>query len=486
MKLNHGRPKRRIIFDNPALGMILRKAIISALAVAALVFCGQGAMAAEKGTIRVAGLNLRSGPGKQFKVVAQLAKGVSVKILAREKGWLKIDFEGRKGFILNRSRYITIEAEDKGGVTTAAENQADTPSDEKASIEKQLKQSKSEVAAISRKEKAVIEQFNAGEKTLNDVRNQVRVAKAGIKGIDKKIDKIAQSSRDLKQEIRHSEAYAANRLTAMYKLNQVGRIQLLATSDSFYDFIQRKSGLERILRQDEALLIKLHKDQAALESLLGELKARKEEKRKLQATLNTRINKLSAQQKKRRALLKRIRSEKSLELAALAALKQATEALDDTMLSLPPAKQTVPSAMPDSETKPFKAYKGLLSWPVKGKIVSFFGPYRDEKYKVMNFQSGVNIKAERGEPIRAISAGLTIYASWFKGFGNMIIVDHGEHYYTVYAHLEEVFKAKGDRVEKGEVIATVGDSGSMMGPALHFEVRHHGKPVDPLKWIRKG
>jgi septal ring factor EnvC (AmiA/AmiB activator) len=105
---------------------------------------------------------------------------------------------------------------------------------------------------------------------------------------------------------------------------------------------------------------------------------------------------------------------------------------------------------------------------------------------VTNFQSGISIKAERGEPIRSVSDGHVIFANWFKGFGNMMIVDHGDHYYTVYAHLEEVFKVKGDRVDRGEVIATVGDSGSMRGPALHFEVRHHGKPIDPLKWIQKG
>ena len=68
----------------------------------------------------------------------------------------------------------------------------------------------------------------------------------------------------------------------------------------------------------------------------------------------------------------------------------------------------------------------------------------------------------------------------------MLIIDHGDHYYTVYAHLEEVFKVKGDRVEQNEVIATLGNSGSMVGPALHFEVRHHGNPVDPLLWINKG
>ena len=68
----------------------------------------------------------------------------------------------------------------------------------------------------------------------------------------------------------------------------------------------------------------------------------------------------------------------------------------------------------------------------------------------------------------------------------MIIIDHGDNYYTVYAHAEELFSAKGDRVEAGQVVATVGDSGSMIGPNLHFEIRHHGKPINPLEWIKKG
>ena len=68
----------------------------------------------------------------------------------------------------------------------------------------------------------------------------------------------------------------------------------------------------------------------------------------------------------------------------------------------------------------------------------------------------------------------------------MIIINHGDNYYTLYAHAEELFTSKGDIVEMGEVVATVGDSGSMIGPNLHFEVRHHGKPLNPLKWIKKG
>ncbi len=121
--------------------------------------------------------------------------------------------------------------------------------------------------------------------------------------------------------------------------------------------------------------------------------------------------------------------------------------------------------------------------PVKGKIVSHFGPYKNTEFNVKNFRSGIDIKAGKGSPIRAVCVGQILYSSWFKGYGNMIIIDHGNNFYTLYAHAEELFKTEGDHVETGEVIATVGDTGSMTGPGLHFEVRHHGKPLDPVKWL---
>ena len=103
-----------------------------------------------------------------------------------------------------------------------------------------------------------------------------------------------------------------------------------------------------------------------------------------------------------------------------------------------------------------------------------------------NFRSGIEIKAEMGEPVRCIGNGRVLYANWFRSYGNVMIVYHGNHYFSVYGRLEEFFKAKGDAVEAGEVIATVGDSGSLSGPQLYFEIRHHGKPLDPLKWLKKG
>lgn len=134
--------------------------------------------------------------------------------------------------------------------------------------------------------------------------------------------------------------------------------------------------------------------------------------------------------------------------------------------------------------KPFSDFKGLLNMPVEGNIINLFGPYRNTQFNVTNFRNGIDIKTDKGEPVRAVYTGRIMYASWFKGYGNMMIIDHGAHYYTVYAHMEEMFKSTGDWVDNGDVIATVGDTGSMSGARLYFEIRHHGKPVDPVKWLK--
>ena len=128
----------------------------------------------------------------------------------------------------------------------------------------------------------------------------------------------------------------------------------------------------------------------------------------------------------------------------------------------------------------------MLSFPVKGKIIQLFGPYRNPQFNVMNFRGGIDIQADRGDPIQAVHRGRVLYADWFTGYGNMMIIDHGDAYYTVYAHAEALFKKKGAAVEAGEVIATVGDTGSLEGAVLHFEIRHHGKPIDPLGWLQTG
>jgi septal ring factor EnvC (AmiA/AmiB activator) len=147
-------------------------------------------------------------------------------------------------------------------------------------------------------------------------------------------------------------------------------------------------------------------------------------------------------------------------------------------------------AAPDSTATPvganFISSKGLLPLPVKGKIISSFGKNVIGHLNMEMFRSGIDIQADRGEPVRSAYSGRILFSDWYKGYGNLMIIDHGDHYYSVYAHLEDRLKSKGDKVETGETIGTAGDSGSVAGTGLYFELRHRGKPMDPLEWIKTG
>ncbi len=460
------------------------------------------AWAAETATILVQDLNVRSGPGPAHAVVFKLAEKSRVSVLSRNREWLKIEFKGRQGYILDDPRFVDRrKAPAAADQAAPAKGQLKNLHRQAEKIEEQLKASQSQLESMTRKEQGVLDEVQAADEALESARREVRQARTEMEALQQKVNAIQGQYALLEKEIKAGEAYAAQRLIAVYKLNWMGRIQLLASANSFFEFVQRKSALERILSQDEALLAKLRTDQAAQQALLEQLNAGQAEKQASELALNQRIAALAAEQERRGRLLKKIRTEKELERASLLALRQASEELDKTIAALavpaPPVQAPAKPAAPEATARPqpivssgkqsaFESHKGLLDWPVRGKIISTFGPYTDQKSNLVNFQSGINIQAERGEPIRAVAEGHAIFANWFKGFGNMLIVDHGNHYYTVYAHLEELFKVKGDRVEKGEVIATVGDSGSLAGPALHFEVRHHGKPIDPQQWMRKG
>jgi septal ring factor EnvC (AmiA/AmiB activator) len=445
-----------------------------------LLMCHGMAPADDFGIVEARDLNVRAGPGTEHRIISRLEKGARVRVTDQRDGWLEIEHNGNRGFILNESRYVRLSAGKEDGALKKPVPAAET-------IRDRLEASQSKLEAITDKEADVLNALNGADEALSGVRTEVRAAREDLADIDDRISELETEYSTREKEIGENENYAAQRLAALYKLSWVGRIQLLATADTFFDFIQRKVSLERILRQDEALLEKLHQDQGAVETLLEQLNVRKAEKRALELTLKERMDRMDAEQKRRNTLLAKIQGEKALALAALESLQAAARELDSTVRGLQPQAPLQPPLKRDQASyKPFDEYKGLLSWPVRGKILSFFGPHRDGKYNVTNFQRGITIQAERGEPIRAVADGYAVFAKWFKGFGNMVIIDHGNHYYTVYAHLEEVFKVKGDRVEKGEVIATVGDSGSLTGPALHFEVRHHGEPLDPLEWISRG
>ncbi|MBX3665223.1 MAG: peptidoglycan DD-metalloendopeptidase family protein [Burkholderiales bacterium] len=144
-----------------------------------------------------------------------------------------------------------------------------------------------------------------------------------------------------------------------------------------------------------------------------------------------------------------------------------------------PRNEALPSGTGDGS--PFAALRGRLALPVRGELGSRFGSPRADGGVTWK---GVFIAARTGEDVRAVAGGRVVYADWLRGFGNLLIIDHGDSYMTLYANAEALLKQVGDMIRGGEPVATVGNSGGNAESGLYFEMRHEGRPFDPLQWVR--
>jgi len=349
-------------------------------------------------------------------------------------------------------------------------------------ISRKIEKGQVQIQKFAREEADIISTLNQVDIALNRSRKRISVLDREIAGLEKKIAETTRKSEGLIDQIKANEQYIAKRLIALYKLNWLGKFHVLASAESLHEMIQRKTAIERILAYDERVINALVENRHKLEKVRSQLEVHRDAKQKRVIEYHKQIDQMVHERNQRSKLLTHVRKEKSTQKAVIESLKQAARELDKKIqnFSTGLANTTLEE---HAGREPFLAYKGLLKMPVKGRIVSLFGKFKNTRYNVLNFRSGIEIQTERGEPVQAVYAGKILYADWFKGYGNMIIIDHGDNYYTVYAHIEETFKSTGDTVEAGEVIATVGDTGSISGPKLYFEVRHHGKPVDPIQWL---
>jgi septal ring factor EnvC (AmiA/AmiB activator) len=140
--------------------------------------------------------------------------------------------------------------------------------------------------------------------------------------------------------------------------------------------------------------------------------------------------------------------------------------------------------LPPVPDRGFASQKGRMSLPVRGEIVESYGKHKHPEFNSFTFSKGLSIAASSGTEIKSIYEGTVIFADYFKGFGNMIIVDHGGGYFSLYAHASRLTKKVGAEVAKHDTLGAVGDVDSSKGSMLYFEIRQQGKPVDPAGWVR--
>jgi murein DD-endopeptidase MepM/ murein hydrolase activator NlpD len=178
----------------------------------------------------------------------------------------------------------------------------------------------------------------------------------------------------------------------------------------------------------------------------------------------------------RQALLAAIRGERDLQEAVIEELARAQAELEATI-----------HALPRGERRGFAGLRGRLPPPVARGVVEVpFGKMVNPRFNTVTFQRGQDVRAPEGTEVIAVADGRVVHAGWFGGYGNLVIVDHGEGYHSLYAHLAATARGVGDEVRQGAIIGLVGDTGSLKGPYLYFEIRENGKPVDPRDWLVRG
>lgn len=284
---------------------------------------------------------------------------------------------------------------------------------------------------------------------------------------------------------RHIQA----RLNAYYQMGTVGLMNVIFSTTTLPELLSFQDHFQSLLQHDRqsinTYLTEIKELTAAMDELVEEEKQLEETKRKLQ---DEEVH-LAATQQEKLHLLGRVNTEKSLYQQAAVELEKAAGELSRTLndLSKRPAAEKVASAEagPSPAGQGFAGQQGRLPPPVTGIVVKLFGKSSLAASGVNSFVDGIALTAGEGTPIKAVFDGKVIHSGYLRGYGNMLIIDHGQQYYTLVARAAKFFKDEGTKVTGGETIGVMGKNTALLGEGLYFELRQGSKPLDPLQWLDK-
>jgi murein hydrolase activator len=253
----------------------------------------------------------------------------------------------------------------------------------------------------------------------------------------------------LEERLERTRAAMAGRVVALYKTGELGPAQLLFAAQSLRELLERVRALSLLLEHDRVLVGRARTEQADLAAARREARATAERAERALATLGERRGELAAERAEKQRLLARVRGDRAREATALAELEEAAQALESKLAALGEA----PEPLPDLPAgPPFASLRGRLPPPVDAPIVRGFGRQVDAQFLTEVFHKGIDFGAERGVEVQAVAGGVVRFAGWFRGYGRLVILDHGERFFTVHGHLDEI------RVDVGELVEAGGDA----------------------------
>ena len=357
--------------------------------------------------------------------------------------------------------------------------------------EQQLRDERRKAAEARARETSVLAELEQVEQRLSDKHKEITRLDTRITRTLGEVTGLRGEIQQLQKQRAGQELALSRRLRAMYKVHaQGGALPLLLSGD---DPVARAVAV-RHLTSLAALDARLIQEYRGTSDRLDDRRRREEARQRELADLKSDAQReqtdADRDAAKRRVLLARVRDERTYHERMVGELTEATRRLEAFISDLqakqrrlarvpPPKGAAVPPGVG------FGTLRGRLPWPTEGRIIAAFGAQVHPRFGTRTFRNGVDIEANEGKDVAAVFGGHVVYTGWFKGYGNLIILDHDNEYYTLYAHMADIGVKEGDDVRQGQRIGTVGDTGSLDGPRLYFEVRYQGKPQDPEQWLRQ-
>lgn len=307
---------------------------------------------------------------------------------------------------------------------------------------------------------------------------------SGLEGKRRKVEEglgaVTDEAREAEGELAVRRALLRKRLRALYQFGGYHDIEIVLGSESVVDLVGRFDRLLRVVERDDALYRSVLAERARLSRAREDLAAREREIRKIEEERTRERAALLRTKQERKTFLDDVRGRRESHEKLVKELEESSRELERIIAERARSGERYEPTGPSL----FDGGSAKLPWPAEGKIIMQYGRSRHPEFGTELTNNGIDIASPLGTDIRCVAPGRVEYVSTLPGYGNCIIVRHGGGYYTLYAHASEVGVSAGDLVEQGDVLGAVGNTGSVSGSSLHFEIRKGTDPVDPLRWLR--
>ena len=261
------------------------------------------------------------------------------------------------------------------------------------------------------------------------------------------------------------------RIRDIYKNGQVNYVDVLFGAKDFNDFVSRMDILKRILAYDNALIQSTKADRQALEKAKAQLESDRLKIIDLRKQAAVKRDQVAGRRQERQGVLNAATYEREMAERAYRELIETSKQIETMIRRIQSGEKNIGGST------------GTMVWPAEGEITSPFGWRVHPIFGTQRLHTGIDIGADYGDATRAADGGVVIHSDWMGGYGNAVIIDHGNGISTLYAHNSQLLVSEGQTVAKGQTVARVGSTGYSTGPHLHFEVRQNGTPVNPLNFL---